>query len=101
VSGRTEENHRYLSNDERSISNVQNSYVPKTSQKSCNLSQISGPKFEEANLGFKDLGAKQIRAEKGPAISCQTNELISCCIIKKNFEDVHEIMYSVCDHVTR
>jgi len=61
---------------------VQNSYVPNTSQKSCNLSQPSGPKVE-ANLGFKDLGAKQIRAEKVPAISCQTNELISCCSAKK------------------
>jgi len=71
----------------------------RTRQNSCNLSQISGAKAE-ANLGFKDLGAKQIRAEIVPAISCQTNELISCCI-KKNFEDGHEIMYSVFDHVTR
>jgi len=78
---------------------VQNSDVPNTSHKSCNLSQLSGPKVE-ADLGFKDLGAKQIKAEKVPAISCQTNELISCCITK-NFEDGYEIMYSVCDHVTR
>jgi hypothetical protein len=54
---------------------IQNSRVPNTSQKSCNLSQISGPKAE-ADLGFKDIEAKQVSAEKVPAISCQTNELI-------------------------
>jgi hypothetical protein len=78
---------------------IQNSHVPNANQKSYKLSQLSGPKVE-ANLGFKDLGAQQIRAEKVPAISCQTNELISYSI-KKNFEDGHEIVYSVCDHVTR
>jgi len=36
---------------------IQNSHVPNTSQKVCNLSPLSGPK-DEANLGFKDLGAK-------------------------------------------
>jgi len=61
---------------------IQNAHVPKTSKKSCNLSQISGPQAE-VNLGFKDLGAKQIRAEKVPLVSCQTNELISCSIKKK------------------
>jgi hypothetical protein len=61
---------------------IQTSHVPNTSHKSFNLSKLSGAKVE-ANLGFKDLGAKQIRAEKVPAISCQTNELISCSI-KKN-----------------
>jgi hypothetical protein len=58
---------------------IQNVHVPNTSQKSCNLSHISGPK-SEANLPFKDLGAKQMSAEKVSAISCQMNELISCSI---------------------
>lgn len=48
--------------------NVQNSSVPNTSQKSCNLSELSGPKVE-ANLGFKDLGAKQIEHKKCPPLA--------------------------------